>query len=257
MKIFYRIRRLIFKLFPQLMKSKDYIEWLKANDVEVGKGTYFFSPCTTTVDVQRPWLLHIGAYCKVTSGVTILCHDYSRSVLRRSYGDIVGEARRTYIGDNVFIGMNSTVLMGANIGNNVIVGAGSVVSGKIPNNTVVAGNPAKIICGLDEYYKKRKSKMLDESFDYFWCFYKKYKRYPQISEMGPFFPIFLERDRNALKENAVFTNLSGDNEEEIIDNFISSTGFYDNYDEYIIAACKHKTQYCNEEEKIDNEISEN
>ena len=40
-----------------------------------------------------------------------MCHDYSRSVLRRVYGDIVGEAGYTYIGDNVFIGMNSIGLV--------------------------------------------------------------------------------------------------------------------------------------------------
>lgn len=238
MSLLYKFRRLIFKLFPHLMKSKDYIEWLKANDIEVGDGTYFFSPCTTTVDVQRPWMLKIGRYCKITAGVIILCHDYSRSVLRRAYGEIVGEARKTLIGDNVFIGMNSIILMGSSIGNNVIVGAGSVVSGKIPDNTVVAGNPAKVICKLDDYYHKRKSKTIDESFEYFWSFYSKYNRYPTISEMGPFFPIFLERDKKALIENNVFTNLSGDCENEIISQFMSTEAIYANYDEYIKAAEK-------------------
>lgn len=243
MKIFYKFHRLLFRLFPQLMKSKDYIAWLNTNGVEIGEGTHFFSPCTTTVDVQRPWMLHIGSYCKITSGVTILCHDYSRSVLRRVYGTIVGEARRTYIGDNVFIGMNSTILMGAHIGNNVIIGAGSIVSGKIPDNVVVAGNPAKIIFGLDDYYNKRKEKELDESFDYFWQFYKKYKRYPKIAEMGPFFSIFLERNMTALEKNNVFTRLSGDNQEEVIRDFLSSAGAYKNYNEYIADACNHKLYY--------------
>lgn len=159
-------------------------------------------------------------------------------MLRRAYGEIVGEARKTLIGDNVFIGMNSIILMGSSIGNNVIVGAGSVVSGKIPDNTVVAGNPAKVICKLDDYYHKRKSKTIDESFEYFWSFYSKYNRYPTISEMGPFFPIFLERDKKALIENNVFTNLSGDCENEIISQFMSTEAIYANYDEYIKAAEK-------------------
>lgn len=139
MKIIYKMKRCIFKLFPHLMKSSDYVEWLRYHGIEVGEGTYFFGPANTEVDIQRPWMLHIGKYCKITSGVEILCHDYSRSVLRRVYGDIVGEAGETYIGDNVFIGKNSIILMGSNIGDNVIIGAGSVVSGPIPSNSVVGG----------------------------------------------------------------------------------------------------------------------
>ncbi len=143
-KALYRVKRAVFKLFPHLMTSKDYVEWLKHHNIEVGKGTYFFGPANTEVDIQRPWMLHIGEYCKITSGVKILCHDYSRSVLRRVYGDIVGEAGYTYIGDNVFIGMNSIILMGSHIGNNVIIGAGSVISGNIPDNSVVGGSQPKL-----------------------------------------------------------------------------------------------------------------
>ena len=49
------------------------------------------------------------------------------------------------IGENVFIGCNSLILKGARIGNNAVVGAGSVVIGDIPENCIAAGNPAKVI----------------------------------------------------------------------------------------------------------------
>ena len=51
----------------------------------------------------------------------------------------------TYIGNNSVIGVRSIILPGVKIGNNVIVGAGSVVTKDIPDNSIVAGNPAKII----------------------------------------------------------------------------------------------------------------
>ena len=51
----------------------------------------------------------------------------------------------THIGNQCFIGMNSIILPGVKIGNNVIVGAGAVVTKDIPSNTIVAGNPAKVL----------------------------------------------------------------------------------------------------------------
>ena len=158
-KIKYKFLR---KFFPSFVSSKLFVNYLKSEGISIGKKTKFFDPKSTFVDVERPWLLHIGEYCKITKGVIILVHDYSRSVLRRKYGEILGECKETFIGDNVFIGMNSIVLMGSHIGNNCIIGAGSVVSGCFQDDVVLAGNPARIICSLDDYYKKRKSSYVEE-----------------------------------------------------------------------------------------------
>lgn len=233
MNIIYKIKRCIFKLFPHLMKSSDYVEWLRYHGIEVGEGTYFFGPANTEVDIQRPWMLHIGKYCKITSGVKILCHDYSRSVLRRVYGDIVGEAGETYIGDNVFIGMNSIILMGSNIGDNVIIGAGSVVSGTIPSNSVVGGVPARVIRSLDEHYKIRKEKTISEAKKYISDFQVYSGRMPNVSEMGPFWQLFMPRDISELRRNNIFTKLSGDSEEEILKCFLDSKQEYDSVEDIL------------------------
>lgn len=55
------------------------------------------------------------------------------------------------IGDNVWIGMNAVILPGINIGNNIIVGANSVVNKDIPDNSIVAGSPARVIQEKDPY----------------------------------------------------------------------------------------------------------
>lgn len=220
------------KYFPKWSKPYDFNHVLQEAGIEVGKHTIFYDPLSMTIDRQSPWLLKIGDYCKITHGVVMLTHDYSRSVIRRAYGDIIGEAGLTSIGDNVFIGINSIILMGSHIGNNVIIGAGSVVHGDIPNNCVAAGNPCKVICSLDEYRKKRNAKCLSESLIYYSSFFQKYKRKPSPAEMGPFFPLFLPRKENQLTNNNISLKWNGDEENEILNSFLNSQGLFADYDEY-------------------------
>ena len=63
------------------------------------------------------------------------------------------------IGDNVFIGADTVVLPGVSIGNNSVVGANSTVTKDIPANVVAAGNPAMVICTVDEYVARNKARM--------------------------------------------------------------------------------------------------
>lgn len=60
-----------------------------------------------------------------------------------------GELRAVHIGDNVWLGINVTVLKGVTIGENTVIGAGSIVTKDIPANVVAAGNPCKVIKHLD------------------------------------------------------------------------------------------------------------
>lgn len=226
----YKIKK---NLFPSRITSDEFTQYLSSKGVKIGKGTHFFDPQSTTVDVQRPWMLHIGQYCKITSNVVILCHDYSRSVLRRVYGEVIGEARETFIGDNVFVGIGSTICMGSYIGNNVIIGAGSIVSGKIPSNTVYAGVPAHFVCTLDEYYEKRKSKTVEEAKLYATHFHEQYGRYPTEKEMGPFWQLFMPRNIQCLKDKEIFTKLSGDNEDEILRDFLKTEPEFSSFDEFL------------------------
>ena len=65
------------------------------------------------------------------------------------------------IGDYVYIGTGSLIMPGVTIGNNVLVAAGSVVTKSIPDNCVVAGNPAKFVCTVDEYIERNLPYNLD------------------------------------------------------------------------------------------------
>lgn len=87
----------------------------------------------------------IGANCK------IMDNDMHSLDVEERNSDVFSNlvCKSVLIGNNVFIGCNCIILKGTEIGDNCIVGAGSVVSGKFPDNVIIAGNPAKIIRGVD------------------------------------------------------------------------------------------------------------
>lgn len=95
---------------------------------------------TVVLDKLFPEGIHIGENTLVAGGVKILSHDHCKRV-----GNNQPFLTHTFIGKNCFIAVDAIILPGVKIGDEVIVGAGAVVTKDIPSNTVVAGNPAKII----------------------------------------------------------------------------------------------------------------
>ena len=92
------------------------------------------------LDKLYPRGIHIGENTLVAGGATILSHDHCKRV-----GNNQPFLVDTFIGKNCFIAVGAIILPGVKIGDEVIVGAGAVVTKDVPSNTVVAGNPAKII----------------------------------------------------------------------------------------------------------------
>lgn len=235
MKLIIKIRILLFRLaFPNKYSSEKYTSYLKSKGVEVGKGTYFFDPISTQIDVNRPYLLSIGKYCKITKDTQILTHDYSSSVFRLANGGTtVTSAKKTIIGNNVFIGVRSIILPGANIGDNVIIGAGAVVSGKVPNNAVVAGNPARIITDLSTHAVKRQEKLLSEAVFYAKEFFEASGNYPDISDMGDFYPLYYKGSIEELKNLGVNVRANGDDLASFENDLKNNQPKFENYAEFI------------------------
>lgn len=106
------------------------------------------------LDPGHCWLIEIGDNVTLAPRVHILCHDASTKIFL-NYTKI----GRVNIGNNVFIGAESVILPNVSIGSNVIIGANSTVTHDIPNDMVYAGTPAKPICTLKDYLDKEQRRM--------------------------------------------------------------------------------------------------
>lgn len=101
--------------------------------INIGEGTVIARNARLDQTVN-PRGVYIGRDTFITSRVVILAHDAARNL-----------KTDTIVGNRCFIGIRSIIMPGVRIGNEVVVGAGSVVTKDVPDNCIVAGNPAKNI----------------------------------------------------------------------------------------------------------------
>lgn len=107
----------------------------------------------------EPWLITLGKNVHLTDGIRFITHD-GGTLLFRQFTPDLEVTKPINVGDNVYIGNNVMILPGVTIGNNVVIGAGAIVSKNIPDNSVAAGVPARIIKTAEEYYQKLLSESL-------------------------------------------------------------------------------------------------
>lgn len=119
-------------------------------------------PNTVFIDPSHYWHITIGNNVTLSPYVYLLAHDASmyRKLGYTKIGKIIIE-------DNAFIGARSIIMPGVRIGKNSVIGAGSVVTRDVPKDSVAFGSPAKVVCSLDEFIKRKKSEL---------------KKYPKFGE---------------------------------------------------------------------------
>lgn len=208
------IKRILRKLiYREKSSGEKYIAYCKRGGATIGNNVTVYSAKNTTIDETSLQHIFIGDNTQITAGVIILAHDYSYSVLGNVYGELPRQQKDTIIGKNVFIGMNSIILMGSNIGDNVIIGAGSVVSGHIPSNTVCAGNPAKIICSLDQFLVKGRTRFEESAR----CYYAGIKRKKQdVTEEDMIIYRSLFAEKSEMERYIAYGKFRGVENEKII-----------------------------------------
>jgi acetyltransferase-like isoleucine patch superfamily enzyme len=139
MNLFNILRSLHFILIKKASNERK-IKYMRRQGMKIGNdcrlGTMNFS--------TEPYLIEIGNHVAIAGGSAIITHDGAIWSFLEDFPDtdVFGKIK---IGNNVFISDNCTILPNTTIGDNCVVGAGSVVRGKFPENSIIIGNPAKII----------------------------------------------------------------------------------------------------------------
>jgi acetyltransferase-like isoleucine patch superfamily enzyme len=130
-------------------RDEALVRRLRERGMRIGEGCRIY---LSDIPIEA-YLVTIGNDVGIAGGVKILTHNGAARNLKhrrpaiQNFGSVV-------IGDGCFIGENAILLPGVSIGRGSIVGAGAVVAGAIPENSLVVGNPAKVV-GRASLYLER------------------------------------------------------------------------------------------------------
>lgn len=127
-------------------------------------GNNFDTQYGVIIDPGHCWLIEVGHNVTLAPRVHILAHDAS---MKKFLG--YTKIAPVKIGNNVFVGAGSIILPGVSIGDNVIIGAGSVVTKNLESGNIYGGVPAVKLATIDEYlrkieHQKETKKLFDETY---------------------------------------------------------------------------------------------
>ena len=125
---------------------------LRRQGLQLGADVWL--PRSTWIDPDYCFLVSIGDHCGFGEECLILAHDAQMDEFLNS-----ARVGRVVIRESSHIGVRTVILPGVEIGPRTIVGANSVVSRSLPPDTVCAGNPAQVLCTLDDYLSRHRSRM--------------------------------------------------------------------------------------------------
>ena len=128
--------------------------WYKLRQQGMHLGSDVWLPASTVIDPDYCFLISIGDHCGFGEECLILAHDAQMD-------EFLDAARigQVTIHESCHIGARTVILPGVVIGPKTIVGANSVVTRSLPPDTVCAGNPARVLCSLEDYLSKHRSRI--------------------------------------------------------------------------------------------------
>lgn len=146
--IFTRAANMLSNMLSTKVYRRVYLKKMQRNGLKIGRRAYISSP--SGIDSRFCRLVSIGDDCILGEDVLIYAHDDSTQI-HLGYP----KKEKVTIGCRTFVGARTIILAGVNIGDDVIIGAGSVVTHDIPNNSVAVGNPARVIKSTSEYIEEQ------------------------------------------------------------------------------------------------------
>jgi acetyltransferase-like isoleucine patch superfamily enzyme len=146
------MRHVVAVLRDQIAIAADPVRHARRLGVRVGSDCRLIGVSRDTFG-SEPYLIGLGDHVTITAGVRFITHDGGVWTLRDRYPEIDVVDRIT-IGSNVFVGTGVTLLPGSRIGDDVVIGAGAVVTGAIPAGCVAVGVPARPTRSIAEYHER-------------------------------------------------------------------------------------------------------
>jgi len=136
-----KIKKLMKRCGKNVRLASVYI--IVPQNLEIGDNSSI--SCYTTI--YATFGVSIGKNCLISSNCGISSYNHIQSSLNRpaEISQDVKFSKSVIIGDNVWIGMNACILPGVQIGDNSIIGSGSVVTKNVPPNQIWVGNPARFV----------------------------------------------------------------------------------------------------------------
>lgn len=144
---------IIKKIYLKFIKRFNYKKYVKILGVHFQEDVRFIG---NKIEFgSEPYLITIGNHVTISSEVQFINHDGGTYVFRNEakYQNVV-KFGKVKIGNNCFVGARAIIMPSVKIGNNVVIAAGSVVTKSVPDNVVIGGNPATIICDIETYKNK-------------------------------------------------------------------------------------------------------
>lgn len=140
-------------ILDRLKKHRNPVKYWRNLGAKIGDNCEIFSSASLG---GEPYLVSIGNNVRITTNVVFITHDGGVWVLRNQKKELADIDRfgEIHIGNNVHIGNNAVIMPGVTIGDNCIIGVGTIVTKNIPSDSIVAGIPGRVIETIDEYYKK-------------------------------------------------------------------------------------------------------
>lgn len=169
----------IFSVF--LIRGNRRYEWLQLCGLKIGEGSHL----SCALDAfPEPYMVSLGKKVYVATGVVFMTHDGALSWMSRALGYTdkrTDKMAKIIVKDNCFIGAKAIVMQNVTIGNNCIIGMGAIVTKDVPDNSVVAGVPAKVVCTTEQYLEKYKD---CKDYTCGWPFDKKREYYEQKERLA-------------------------------------------------------------------------